>query len=195
MTNPRWMQKIGATPGKLALVGVLGIVLIAVIAVQLPGRTDSAGAAATRRQARTRSESKRRPAARLRRTTPAKTDTTENKKPASESVEAEPRHWPELPLEEIVGYDPLATPHWLAEARRAAPPEEKRKQLAAEAERQQEKANLLEKLREQGIQAVVISAGKKEAIIGDQPVHVGDFLEGFQVTDITKQGVVLKEIQ
>ena len=187
------MQKLGATPGKLALVAALAVVLIWVVVAQLP---EGATAVADNRPTASPRARQRPPSAGLERgqTEQSKSDAADQPK-SDGGEEAAARKWPELSLERIVVLDPLAPPQWLISARNITPTADEKSRLEAEVQKQQRKAEVLEHLREQGTKIVVISAEEKRATIGDQTVRVGDLIEGFQITDITKQGVVLTELE
>jgi hypothetical protein len=189
------MKKIGATPGKLALIGVLAVVLVTVIASQLPNRSTST-TVALNSSTPSRTEPTRQSVSDQRKTRSAGSKPSNTKVKSSDAPENQSPHvWPKLSIDQIATYDPLVAPDWLIAARNAIPPKDKKSQQLAETERQKRNTAALKILREQGTKAVVISAGEKRALIGEQPVHIGDNIEGFQITDITKQGVVLTETE
>jgi hypothetical protein len=49
-------------------------------------------------------------------------------------------------------------------------------------------------LKKQQTKIVVITDSERVATIGDQSFRVGDTIEGFQVSEITKRGIVLTEL-
>ena len=183
MTEPNLMQRIGVTRGKLALIAVLAVMLITVIIVQLPDSSDTSELA-------------------LRRPTPSnpqqsiqeesKLGGSRSSTTVAEQQPSPPPMWPELPLDRIIAFDPFAAPDWLTAARKER---DQDGHLSEKTQRRARKAEVLELLRKQGTTIVVISSEEKRAVIGEQSVRIGDHLEGFQIIDITKQGVVLSEIE
>jgi len=195
MKEQNLMKRSGATPGKLALVGVLAVILVAVIVGQLPEKT-AAPELANKRPASHRKHNTQKPTPTLLKNIPGKsrfekTNTSTNSK---EQPLQKPT-WPKLSLKTIVAFDPFAPPTWLTQARTAEQSGDPEGLYLSETSRQKRKDEVLEKLREQGTTIVVISAEEKRATIGEQSVRIGDRIEGFLITDITKQGVVLSEIE
>lgn len=171
MTEPNWLARSGATPGKLAAVGVLGVVLVIVLWNNLaPSQPTTA----------------EKP---LPNTSPAKAE-----KQAAPAVAAKqpklgkkmPRKWPKLSLDDVVKNDPFAMPMWYLTARA----EEQGTEVGSLAR----SAQVLEELKKQQTRIVVISGEERIATIGDLSFRVGDMIEGFQVTAITTDGVVLTEV-
>ena len=190
MTKSDWMVRAGVTPGKLALVGVLAIVLIAVIVGQLPeGSVDSP-------QDITDSAAKRsKPSPQDPGNVPETRADFAIASTNQGSMEQPIRTWPKLPMERILAYDPMAIPEWFAAVRDVAPPVDEASRLSAEAERQQRNEQVLTQLRDQGAKAVVFSGNDKRAAIGQQSVRIGETIEGFKIIDITHKGVVLTEFE
>jgi hypothetical protein len=171
MTEPNWLARSGATPGKLAAVGVLGVALVLVLWSNLaPSRPTAA----------------RKP---HQSTSPAKAE----KQPAP-AVAAQPlklekkvlRNWPKLSLDNVVKHDPFAMPIWYLTARA----DEQGTGVSAIAR----SAQVLEELKKQQTRIVVISGEERIATIGELSFRVGDMIEGFEVTAITTDGVVLTEV-
>ncbi|MCG8450838.1 MAG: hypothetical protein MI725_14820 [Pirellulales bacterium] len=177
MNQPTTMQKLGVTPAKLALVGVLGVVLLAVVVPQLRSESPLVTTADSSSQQKDRK-------ARLTRLK------ENNKQPSSERTTEDrpPQVWPVIPLGQVVEYDPLAKPMWFVNARNAT---EKEREIAAT----NENLKTLEELEKQGASIVVISNRDSAATIGEQQVRVGDRIKGFEVSDITTEGVVLIELR
>jgi|GEM_PF-6244689 len=154
-------NQLGATPGKLALVGMLAAVLGMVIVKQLP-QHESHQQGATTAHKRFHHE-KNRPEKNSEVTIPAQKQNA----------------WPSGDLAVALVNNPFQLPTWAATKPRIT------------AERP---AGQLAKLQQQGASIVVIGTEQKSATIGEQRVHVGDILEGYQITDITSQGVVLNKL-
>lgn len=193
MSKSDWMVRAGVSPGKLALVGVLAIVLIAVIVVQLPADLtaspqDITDSSAERSQLSPQSPSNVRE---IRADIINVATASTNQEPTEQPI----RTWPKLSMDRILTYDPMAIPEWFAAVRDVAPPVDDASRLSAEAERQQRNEQVLSQLRDQGAKAVVFSGNDKRATIGNQSVRVGETIEGFKIIDITHKGVVLTEFE
>lgn len=168
MTNsaqPTWMERSGATPGKLVLIGVLALVLAYVIISQLPSRK-SAPVSLTVEP----------PPASETTATPAKSQTTD--------VNAVQRaEWPSPDLSQVVAHDPFATPHW-AQLDEPEAPRGSNEQASGV-------ADVLTQLQQSGATAIVMLNGERLALVGDTQVRIGDQLKGYRVVAITNSGVVL----
>jgi len=176
MSNPNRMARIGATPGKLALISVLAVVLAGVIVGQLPDASPPNDVVPQKAES---SESKQEKGAR---NASAPTSST---KPNQQTFK--PRQWPRLSVEEASAFDPFAATGPLA-----APPSMATKPIA---EDEIKDSQALEELLQQEATIVVIADKDKVATIGTQQLRIGDVVEGYQVTDITTQGVVLTELK
>ena len=171
MNEPTKYQKLGATPAKLALVAVLGIVLLAVVVPQLGGGHSTVS-----------ETTKVKPRKKLPNRVAAKTEAP--KKQTTPEIRPV-QNWPELSLKQATKFDPLASPAWYVVEQ-----EEDNHQLARTAEN----IKAIQELEKQGTKIIVISNRERTATIGDQQVKIGDMIEGFRVSDITTQGVVLTEL-
>jgi len=191
---------MGATPGKLALVGLLAVVLALVVVGQLP---DSATTQQAARRPRTPllnqtnhpTNPRQRPNIQQQTIQSQPNPNQSNSSTNTKEKSSEPPTWPDLPIEEIVAFDPFATPPWLSSATAAAQAGPADGSLLTEAARRAQKANALKKLQDQGTTIVVITSDDKRATIGNQTVRVGDHIEGFVITDITREGIVLSEFE
>jgi hypothetical protein len=165
MTEPNWLARSGATPRKLATVGVLTLVLIAVVWHNAPESAEPVAEQAPQAPP-----------------LEAKIEAAPAPKPTLTILA---RKWPEISLDKAVRNDPFAMPSWY---------------LMAQAEEGTAGASLarsaqvLEELKKQQTKIIVISNEDRIATIGDQSFRVGDMIEGFQVTEITTDGIVLTEI-
>ncbi|HEX6963190.1 MAG TPA: hypothetical protein VF175_15090 [Lacipirellula sp.] len=165
-------DKLGATPGKLALIAVLALVLVGVIASNW---TSGGGPPATKPAASAKPaqavESAAAPAA-----TPAA-------KPAAGPFGefAEDGDWPELPRSEITKFDPMMKAAWAKPA------------VTAEGDVVSD-VQISELLAAKN--AIIFMAGdKRVARIGDNEYQIGDVIGRYQISDITSRGVVLSEVQ
>lgn len=160
-------SQLGATPGKLALVGVLAVVMIAVVASNWTGApTPPAEPPAV--AAAPLSESLPTPA----------TPPTAPAGPFGEF--AQDAHWPETPVQEVTEFDPFAPAKWAvvpaATGEAAAHDEEQINELLA------------------AENAIIFVAGNKRlARIGEHDYQIGDVIGRFQISDISAQGVTLSE--
>lgn len=176
MTKQTWLERNGATRGKLALVGILAVMLVTVMWHNFAGSEPPANAKNTRPTTPQReAKAAVKPSASLK---PAPT------KP--EQVAKTPRVWPKHSLEKVARHDPLTKPMWylVAQAAETGSPDAS---LARSAQ-------VLEELKKESTKIVVISGGERIATIGELSLRVGDTIEGFQVTEITTDGIVLTEI-
>jgi len=214
--KPTKAQQLGATPGKLALVGVLAVVLLGVLYSKYGDNTDQAAL----------------PIAPPPAPAPSKPVT-----PAPQPVETvsaplatvnEPRkktgatdNWQSPALATVVDYDPFhlqaslqqADKDWelaQAAALQAKLVAERAKQLkeatlakmaaleqaeqdrlaAIEAERKASESEL-QGLRKQGVGVIIKKEKEFVAMVGDQEIHVGDEINGFTVVAIDANGVQL----
>jgi hypothetical protein len=166
-------DRVGATRGKLALVGVLALVLVYVLISNL----SAMGGAAALQTGETAAP------------THATADAVKEDLVAPAPVGANPfggfaedRNWPRASLDKVTSFDPLAAPDWLAPAERVA---------TTDAE--QSETNTLEELRSAASAIIIVADGHRIARIGSQDYHVGDFVGPYQITDISSAGIVLSE--
>jgi hypothetical protein len=171
---------VGATPGKLALMGVLAIALIVVVTKNWPGKTESAEEAPEEPSLETTTTTEPTTAA----PAPAPVATTSMAAPASPFGEfAADEHWPEPPLKEVTKYDPFATAAWAIAAQTTSP--------AKNADKEKQIGELLA-----AKDVLIFMTGEtRVARIGNQEFRVGDTVGRFKISDITSQGVVLSEVQ
>jgi hypothetical protein len=191
MADSTGMSKIGATPGKLVLVGVLAIILISVLVFQTGG-TDAPAASAEKPKPALRTRPTRPHQRRARRQAVTKASVTQGD---LEPSPREARPWSEARLEEVLQYDPFAVPEALA------PPEPARRTTTGKdpaagsqpeaVKKQREQA--LAALRHQGVQMIFFDEDEQVALLGDRMVRVGDTLDGFRVLAIGPEGITLSE--
>lgn len=179
MTIVTKKERIGATRGKLALVGVLAVVLVVVIVIQLPGTSniDDVPTAPISEMPGWEGDVNTNAAS-----VPSVTPTPPVEKP--------PRKWPELSMEVIVACDPLAAPPWYLDAIALDQSKEQSDGKSASAEGVADSPALAD-LQEAGATIVLIADGERIATIGERQIRIGDRIDGYQVSDITDQGVIL----
>lgn len=175
MSERTWMQKSGATPGKLALVGCLAVGLVFV----LWNQQSTGDEKPVSRKSSPQSLSPQQVAATKKKVLVPKPVITEQAKRQTL------QEWPQMPLAGVVKNDPFAKPSWylatLATAKQGG------NESALQAEQQ------LENLRKEPTKIVVISSGERIATIGTESYRVGDIVAGFEITEINMDGVVLTE--
>lgn len=167
MSERTWMQKSGATPGKLALVGCLAVGLVFVLWNQESDETVA------------QQNSPQTPPPEL---VAAPKQSLVPKAIVTEQVL---REWPQIPLKSVMKNDPFAKPAWYLATLTDASQSGDESALLAEKQ--------LEKLRKEQTKIVVISNGERVATIGEESYRVGDIVAGFEITEINMDGVVLTE--
>lgn len=161
---------VGATRGKLALVAVLAVILAWVLASNFRGEavesapepTETAAAAAPQ----------------------AAPDSAGNLSPSDAKASplaefAADNDWPEVSLEQLVRFDPLKRPDWLA-----PPP-------AADAATVQGAEQTIQDLQQATNAIIFVSGGQRVAHIGSREYRVGDMVGEYLITDISSAGIVL----
>jgi hypothetical protein len=162
--------RLGATRGQLALIGALAVALAWVLASNLRGSDENLASS-------TAAEAAPSPA----------TDADGRSRTPAPSADAKPApldphdDWPEYSLEELVGFDPLEAPAWLAEAEQAS------------AARGQSADHSLEQLQTAENAIILVTGNQRIARIGTQEYHVGDMVGQFPITDISSAGILLGE--
>lgn len=183
-------SRLGATPGKLALIAVLAGVLVVVVAVQFGGGSSV-------RQT-CRPEEHKTPAA----TAPAHTARGDVQPSTRAQAEQNASHqWPRSELNEVLSYDPFAAPSDFFDHPNSASstgqhkledgPSAQRQRLAR---KRAEQDQFLAQLQKSGVKAVVAAAGGRAALVGAETVRLGDVLGGFRVIAIEADGVVLERL-
>jgi hypothetical protein len=188
------LKRIGLTPGKAILIGVLAFVLVAVVYKQFatPGAEDEimpqpASSPPIDQRAAVKSAT----AAAVASPAP----------PANARVELrrlDQSRWKSPELSAVIAYDPFALPPSfpqpakigiaaaLADGEAGASSTADSEQLAEALERLQQQ---LEELKQRGVHVIVNKNDHYVAMIGDRLVHVGDEINGFIVTEIDPRGV------
>jgi hypothetical protein len=173
-------DKVGATPAKLALVGVLALVLVGVLASNFSGdETPSTTAASSPDAASEAAEA----------TTSADPATAPSAAPASDAKNpfgefADEDRWPDTPLKDAARFDPFAPAPWAAV-----------KIEVADAEAAEDGERKLEELRNAENAIIFMAGDTRRALIGQQEYQVGDVIGRFKIADITPSGVVLSEVE
>ncbi len=173
MTEQNWLARTGATPAKLAVVCGLTVALVAIIWHNASGTTQPPSVRKTHQTAAPQEQV----------VANKGQDSSPVEEPMAKNV---PRIWPKFKLENLVKNDPFTMPMWylVAHTDDAGPP-------GASLARS---AQVLEELKKQPAKMIMITSEDRVATIGEQSYRVGDKIEGFQVTAITTEGIVLTEI-
>lgn len=173
MTEQNWLVKAGASPAKLALVGLLSLALVAVIWHNASSRATPPLAVQTRQTTAPQKE--------VAKQTP-QPPIAQNPQAATQVSKV----WPKVALESVIKHDPFAMPMWYLMAQSAA--------AGSTDGSLARTAQVLEELKKQQSKIVVITDQERIAMIGELSLRVGDTIEGFQVTEITTDGIVLTEL-
>lgn len=179
MADARWTERIGATPGKLLLVAMLAIVLVAAWMYQVGGSSTAGTPPGPR-------ETRRKPGL------PEKPPVAGAQGGAERCETAVVR---KISLEEALRHDPFALAGPLAQTVAAATAESKNsgKPLGEVDDPERRVKQAISAVRSKGVKMVVLGRDENLALVGDRPVRVGEMLEGLQVTSITPQGITLSE--
>jgi hypothetical protein len=192
-------QKTGASPQKLALIGVLAVILLGVLYVQFVPTGDD-NPVEVPRTARAERPTRRAPV-----TTKgdARKAATDDNSPEFLLESVDRRQWTAPALDEVVRYDPFALPAVFPQpvavtlpGAKGAEPGVVAADVTADAESQAEtiaemQAKLVE-LRQRGVRVIIQGKKQATAVIGDRTVHVGDDVDGFTVKAIQPDGVVVE---
>jgi hypothetical protein len=182
--NAQGRDRVGATRGKLAVVGVLAVVFVGVLASNFRTAADEPIAAALPAEqpgaiALPALAAVERPANGSQLQPEAKAMQARAATPFGEF--AEDGDWPEYSLDKLVSFDPFGTPTWLAAPEPAA-------EATAEAVSQS-----LQEFQEAQNAIILVSGDQRVARIGSQEYRVGDMVGPYQITEISSAGIVLSE--
>jgi len=166
-----WQEKTGASPGKLALVGVLAVVFVGVLVHQFGGLQFDHAA-----------DDEPEPAIAEQQEDGIKHDPTPTSLPAISA-------FPEISLAQAVAHNPFAEPPWACAKPPEQPPEPE--PTADDVDLALATEQAFEELRQQGVRAIMISDGQRIAVVGSRHVRVGDEMDGWRVLEISADGVIL----
>jgi hypothetical protein len=174
-----------ATPRQLVVIGVLGVILVAVLIGQFGGASGTPGDAGAK-------DGSEPPAPKINQSADRKprTDSATGSPEATAAKPAAPA-WPKLTAEAAAQHDPFALPEPLArqitEGQRA--PSDRKPN--ASPPRREASAEKVAALRSKGTNVIVRGERGAAAMIGNRVVRVGDVVEGYRVVSIDLQGIVL----
>ena len=188
MADTKAPLKIGATPGKLAFVGVLAIVFVFVLWNEFfRDRSDVVG-----NNESSANGSINRPAS------GALTANQASKNPQSASdgifsLEATS----DVDLTRLGRHDPFRMPADWKEPKieiKEVPIVKDQKQEAEEAKAKQASLESLKALKKRGADMIIISDSQRLAIIGNETLEIGDVYEGLRVVSIEAGGLTVERI-
>lgn len=190
--KPTWAKKTGVTPGKLALIGVLAVVLVGVLYLQFGPSNKKASSSAL--PPTVAAESPASPKESMAAADAALVSATAKRKKTGTLSS-----WQSPDLASVVQYDPFALPASFPQPRQiddesalaqnaAQTLDASAQQAALQAERTKSQSDL-KGLRQQGVDVILKRESEFVAIVGDQEVHVGDQIDGFTVIAIDADGV------
>jgi len=190
--EPTWVKKTGVTPGKLALIGVLAVVLVGVLYLQFGGSNKKASSSALPPTAAAESPASSQESI-------AAADAALVSATAKRKKTGTLSSWQSPELASVVQYDPFALPASFPQSRQiddetalaqgaAQTLDASAQQAALQAERTKSQSEL-KGLRQQGVDVILKRESEFVAIVGDQEVHVGDQINGFTVIAIDADGV------
>jgi hypothetical protein len=193
-------QRTNASPQKLALIGVLAVILLGVLYIQFAG-SGGEELNQTERIARADRRPNRSPANGK---GDAKTAAKDGKSPEFLLESVDRRQWKSPALEEIVRYDPFALPAAFPQPVVATTvpggkglegvvvAADTEIDLDTQAKSIAEMQAKLVELQQRGVRVIIQGKKQATAVIGDRTVRVGDDVDGFTVKAIQSDGVVVE---
>ena len=194
MADGEAAKQNGVTPGKLALIGVLSIVLFAVVYWNFFHKPSQSTSSARKGDLAPSDDTSGRAA--------EENGASDADKLTDKKLQIRTKAWPEYELAEVVAYNPFALPDAFPRPQETSIFEETPAaavDLSAEAvaERRRvaaaKRAAAIEALRTKGVQVVFQSADDYVAIIDGREIRVGDNIEGYTVVLVGTDGITLEE--
>jgi hypothetical protein len=203
--------KLGVTPGKLGLIAVLGVVLLAVVYMQLGSSPDNTAASAAT------DFGPRRPVGAVTTTPPSATAVLPTATPSVATSPGEDKHeqlppaqatstksgfssdWQGADLAKVVLYDPFALPPSFPQRLKAGEEEKLAKETVNTEDAKAEEAARADaikvmqtefvQLQHEGVRVIMQKQDQYVALVGERTLHVGDEINGFTVVSIDAEGV------
>jgi hypothetical protein len=175
-------DRIGATRGKIAVVGALGAVLVTVLASNFRGAAEEPAVASLTADAAATPVAPAAPQAPA--LAPAATASQSPNRPTTAAPFGEfaaDGDWPAYSLEKLVRFDPFAAPAWMAVTEQSA-------------EDDQDDDQTLKDLQEAQNAIILVTGDQRVARIGSQEYRVGDMVGAYRITDISSAGIVLSDL-
>ncbi len=108
--------------------------------------------------------------------------------------------WPLLSLDTVLKHDPFDLPPFFLPTATISErnPAREQEQIVKAGEQKkllqlEQRAKLLQNLQQQGVEMVLINNKTRVAMVGSRTVQVGDVLNGFVITEIHNNGIVVEE--
>jgi hypothetical protein len=191
--------QLGLTRAKAILIGVLGVVLVAVVFMQYRrfsgGGTLEAAGPATAPPSKPRVEKATTSAVKPAVATEAATHDAQ-----TALLELDQAKWKSPDVATVIAYDPFALPAAFPQPPRIVGEGRIDGSGLTAAEQTQQLADALEavrtqldELKQRGVQVILGKNGEYVAMVGDRLIHVGDEINQFTVTDINPRDGVLVE--
>jgi hypothetical protein len=169
-------DRIGATRGKLAVIGLLAVALVGVLAANFRGESHAAEEPAAVGEVAELQPAAAKAAPTVD-STPSSSQASKSATPFGEfAIDAD---WPEYSLDQLVSFDPFAAPAWNAHA--------------ADANDAGAQSASLQELQEAQNAIILVSGNERVARIGAQEYRVGDKVGPYLITGISSAGIVLSE--
>ena len=194
--NRNGKKKEEVTLGKLALIGVLAIVLCTVVYRNYFAEKSTPATAHTS----TKSGQNQRQVTSKQANGKHENQTTGANQPEEPLVKSQP--WPVYKMASVIAYDPMATPPMFPRPDLEKPssntsvaisPSEIDKKLAEEvAARKAERQRAITAVQRMEVKAVLQSNDEFVAMINGREVRVGDLLEGLRVVHIDTSGITVE---
>jgi hypothetical protein len=189
---------MGASPQKLALIGILAVILVGVLYFQFAGSSDDERTEAVRTARADRLPRRAIEGGKG----DGKLSGGDGKSPEFLLESVDRRQWKSPALDEIVRYDPFALPAAFPQPAVAMPPGVKGSDVVVAADTETDveaqaqaiagvQAKLAE-LQQRGVRVIIQGKKQATAVIGDRTVRVGDDVDGFTVKAIQADGVVVE---
>lgn len=182
-------EKLGMTPGKLKLVGLLSVILVVVLYLQYGGSgAEVAPPKPTPRPSHVAKKTSK---------PPTQSTPSEQNFPLKQLTNISV--WKAPQLDTVIQYDPFALPATFPQPKPKIAAGLSSEDLAALAgpdldeqarkERLNQMNQTLAQLRQNGVQIIITKGDEFVAMIGNKVYHVGDEIGGFKITAIDDNGV------
>jgi hypothetical protein len=189
------LQKIGLTPAKAVLIGVLGIVFVAIVLSNFMPASPPTSANPTAGKTARRTPLRRIPG------------DLSHSDPVDNQPVAASRLWPQAQLEVALDHDPFVLPEPLrppnpepaAETEPSSSSVEQemaaKEEMEKRLELQRQVAQKLKTLHETGIGIALVTPEKRIINVDGKKLQVGDLWEGFRIVEIRHDGSVVVKIE
>lgn len=115
-------------------------------------------------------------------------------------IQEREKGWPLLSLDTVLKHDPFALPPSFLPTTTISVrnPAREQEQIVKAVEQKsllqlEQRAKLLQNLQQQGVKMVLINNKARVAMVRSRTVQVGDVLDGFVITEIHNNGIVVEE--